>query len=131
MGTKRVVPLVTSSQYTDPREWHGPVGGFLVDQFWERYLEEKQLEATADNIAERVLLYKCAKAVRPPSISCRPPSLDPPPLPTKPSAPSAQAGAELSKDALGRLTPQIHEHVMKLKQQAANLRVQRGPVTSY
>ena len=81
MGTKRVVPLVTSQQYTDPRAWHGPVGGFLVDQFWERYLEEKQLEGVADNIAERVLLYKCVQEVRPPSFSC------PPPLPRCPPRP--------------------------------------------
>ena len=67
MGTKRVVPLVTSAQYTDPRKWHGPVAGFLVDQFWECYVDEKQLETAADNIAERVLLYKCEQQVRPPS----------------------------------------------------------------
>ena len=70
MGTKRVVPLVTSAQYTDPRKWHGPVAGFLVDQFWERYvdvLDEKELQTVADNIAERVLLYKCEQQVRPPS----------------------------------------------------------------
>ena len=70
MGTKRVVPLVTSAQYTDPREWHGPVGGFLVDQFWECYVKEEQLETTADNIEERVLLYKCEQQVRPPSSPC-------------------------------------------------------------
>ena len=70
MGTKRVVPLVTSGQYTDPREWHGPVGGFLVDQFWECYVKEEQLETTADNIEERVLLYKCEQQVRPPSSPC-------------------------------------------------------------
>ena len=65
MGTKRVVPLVTSGQYTDPREWHGPVGGFLVDQFWECYVDEKELETAADNIAQRVWLYKCEQQVRP------------------------------------------------------------------
>ena len=37
LGTKRVVLLVTHPQYKDPREWHGPVAGFLVDQFWEVY----------------------------------------------------------------------------------------------
>ena len=70
MGTKRVVPLVTSAQYTDPREWHGPVGGFLVDQFWECYVDEKQLETAADNIAARVLLHRCEREVRPPSSPC-------------------------------------------------------------
>ena len=67
MGTKRVVPLVTSGQYTDPRKWHGPVAGFLVDQFWERYVNEEELETAADNIAERVLLYQCEQQVLPPS----------------------------------------------------------------
>ncbi len=67
MGTKRVVPLVTSGQYTDPREWHGPVGGFLVDQFWECYVAEEQLETAADNIAQRVWLHKIEQQVRPPS----------------------------------------------------------------
>jgi len=106
MGTKRVVPLVTSQQYTDPRAWHGPVGGFLVDQFWECYLEEKQLEVVADNIAQRVLLYKCEQ----------------------------EAGRELSNDARERIRPHIDDHIKKmkdLKQQAANSRVQRGAVTSY
>ena len=70
MGTKRVVPLVTSAQYTDPRKWHGPVAGFLVDQFWECYVDEKQLETAADNIAERVWLHKCEQQVRPPSSPC-------------------------------------------------------------
>jgi hypothetical protein len=103
MGTKRVVPLVTSQQYTDPRAWHGPVGGFLVDQFWECYLEEKQLEGVADNIAERVLLYKCEQ----------------------------EAGQELSKVSRERIKPHIDDHIKKMKQQAANSRVQRGAVTSY
>ena len=70
MGTKRVVPLVTSAQYTDPRKWHGPVAGFLVDQFWECYVDERQLEVVADNIAERVWLYRCEQQVRPPSSPC-------------------------------------------------------------
>ena len=148
MGTKRVVPLVTSAQYTDPREWHGPVGGFLVDQFWECYVKEEQLETTADNIAERVLLYKCEQQVRPPSSPCLclPDSLIsyrhrlttwPPPPRAGPSAsrtpprPAAQAGMELPKDALGRLKSGIDEHLKQMKQQAAHLRVQRGPVTTY
>ena len=67
MGTKRMVPLVTSMQYTDPRKWHGPVAGFLVDQFWECYVDEEQLETVADNIAQRVWLHKCEQHVRPPS----------------------------------------------------------------
>ncbi len=78
MGTKRVVPLVTSSQYTDPQEWHGPVGGFLADQFWECYLAEAQLETVADNICQRVMLYKCEHEVWPPSASCRHPLPRPP-----------------------------------------------------
>ena len=133
MGTKRVVPLVTSSQYTDPQEWHGPVGGFLADQFWECYLAEAQLETVADNICQRVMLYKCEHEVWPPSTSCRhAPSQDPigPNPPTR-SRPSAQAGYELQDDVLERLRAGIDERLKEMKQQAANLRVQRGPVTSY
>ena len=164
MGTKRVVPLVTSAQYTDPREWHGPVGGFLVDQFWECYVDEKQLETTADNIATRVFLYRCEREVRPPSSPCLclpdslvcyrhrlttctchahmhmrmcmcmhmcPPPRAGPSASRTPPRPAAQAGQELPKDALGRLKSGIDEHLKETKQQAANRRVQRGPVTTY
>eukprot|EP00964_Phaeocystis_antarctica_P101446 scaffold66917_cov60-Phaeocystis_antarctica.AAC.2 len=120
MGTKRVVPLVTSSQYTDPQEWHGPVGGFLADQFWECYLAEAQLETVADNICQRVMLYKCEHEVWPPSTSCRHPLPRPHwPKSAHPFTPFRAGGAG------------IDERLKEMKQQAANLRVQRGPVTSY
>ena len=48
-----------------------------------------------------------------------------------PPHPAAQAGQELAKDALVRLKSGIDEHLKQMKQQAANLRVQRGPVTTY
>ena len=63
--------------------------------------------------------------------------MHPPPPRAGPSAsrtpprPAAQAGQELPKEALGRLKSGIDEHLKSMKQQAAHLRVQRGPVKHY
>ena len=58
----------------------------------------------------------------PPSASASPPALP---------HPAAQAGQELSKVSRERIKPHIDDHIKKMKQQAANSRVQRGAVTSY
>ena len=66
---------------------------------------------------------------------CPPPRAGPSASRTPPR-PAAQAGQELSKDALGRLKSGIDEHLKQMKQQAAHLRVERaerggGQVTTY
>ena len=67
------------------------------------YCNDSQLEAAADNIAQRVMIYKCER----------------------------EAGHELQREELAQLRPFIDEHLMAVKQQAAKERAQRGPVTSY
>ena len=58
----------------------------------------------------------------PPSASASPPALP---------HPAAQAGRELSNDARERIRPHIDDHIKKMKEQAANSRVQRGAVAGY